>query len=144
MKKNIILITTLFFYICLLAIILYQFIGTFMIIKYDNIINNDILKNFEILNIEIKNGEYIIYEDHIEYFSIKIYKNLTKINEYKISYDDISSLDLYFYEYFREHYLITYISIIILLLLLILINIFIIFKRVYEYICRIWKGFTLK
>ena len=137
MKKNIILITTLFFYICLLAIILYQFIGTFMIIKYDNIINNDILKNFEILNIEIKNGEYIIYEDHIEYFSIKIYKNLTKINEYKISYDDISSLDLYFYEYFREHYLITYISIIILLLLLILINIFIIFKRVYEYICRI-------
>ena len=102
MKKNIIFITTLLFLLGILGIVLYLFIGTFMIVKYDSSISDELLENLERLNITLEKGEYLIYEDHIEYFTIEKYKGLTKVSEQKITYRTIEKSNFYFNKYFRE------------------------------------------
>lgn len=132
MKKNIIFITTLLFLLGILGIVLYLFIGTFMIVKYDSSISDELLENLERLNITLEKGEYLIYEDHIEYFTIEKYKGLTKVSEQKIKYRTIEKSNFYFNKYFREKFLVPYQIAILLLFVLIIINFFIIIQNIFQ------------
>ena len=132
MKKNIIFITTLLFLLGILGIVLYLFIGTFMIVKYDSSISDELLENLERLNITLEKGEYLIYEDHIEYFTIEKYKGLTKVSEQKITYRTIEKSNFYFNKYFREKFLVPYQIAILLLFVLIIINFFIIIQNIFQ------------